>query len=459
MCGSIAPTNAETVNKTMKKKLVQCATEVKRDAVSRKVIDGVEHIVVSSSTLPDNIVMNGGLYPADEIEKGFMSLERTLAPLEHPQSDGLYISATDPSAINNYYAGAYNENVRRENGRVHVDKVINVAEAMKSERGKRILDRVSEIEKNEQARPIHTSVGVFVTVDALEEPAVNDAGQEYTWVARDMVFDHDAILLDSVGAAQPNQGVGMAVNAEGDQFEVVVVEVPVESQIESGVPSEAMGLSISELEAKLFDLVNQPPLSADYIADVFPEKNQIVYSLGGEFFTVPYSVGNGTVNLTGIPVRMVVEKTYTPATNNDQGDNAMRELMLKALADAGITVNAEITDEVLLAEYNKLSANDSETGDKEELAAIVANALAPITEELKLVKSQITANAEDEKSKYAELVGNSDKFPGLTADAAKKLDTESLKAMAASCQAAHGVPSGMPVVNSGSEPYKMPGEE
>ena len=41
--------------------MIQCRTTVNRDAVRRESIDGVEHIIVSSSTLPDDIVMNGGL--------------------------------------------------------------------------------------------------------------------------------------------------------------------------------------------------------------------------------------------------------------------------------------------------------------------------------------------------------------------------------------------------------------
>ena len=47
--------------------LIQCKTLVNKDAVRRESIDGVEHIIVSSATLPDDVVMNGGLYPANEI--------------------------------------------------------------------------------------------------------------------------------------------------------------------------------------------------------------------------------------------------------------------------------------------------------------------------------------------------------------------------------------------------------
>ena len=103
------------------KRFLQCSTKVNKENVRRETIDGVEHIIVSSHTLPDNIVMNGGLYPAEEIASSFDSLERTLAPVEHPtDAAGNFISANDPLAIHNFHAGAFNSNVRRENGRVHI---------------------------------------------------------------------------------------------------------------------------------------------------------------------------------------------------------------------------------------------------------------------------------------------------------------------------------------------------
>ena len=155
----------------MKKKImIQCAATVNRDAIRRETIDGVEHIVVTSMTLPGNIVMNGGLYPADEIDSSFHTLERTLAPVEHPQDgNGNFVSANDPQAIHNFHAGAFNANVVKDGNRIKIDKFINVQEAKKTERGKRLLDRINEIETNDNPRPIHTSTGVFLEVEVLDK--------------------------------------------------------------------------------------------------------------------------------------------------------------------------------------------------------------------------------------------------------------------------------------------------
>ena len=110
--------------------------------------------------------------------KSFETLERTLAPVEHPQdADGNFISASDPLAIHNFHAGAFNMNVEKQNGRIHIEKFINVQEALKTERGKRLLDRVNEIETSDDPRPIHTSVGVYLIPEDTDELKTNTQGQ------------------------------------------------------------------------------------------------------------------------------------------------------------------------------------------------------------------------------------------------------------------------------------------
>jgi len=73
--------------------------------------NGREHIVVPSYTLPDGVVMNGGLYPKEEIDAAFNTLDGTLAPIGHPKKDGQFVSANSAEAINAYHVGAWNRNV------------------------------------------------------------------------------------------------------------------------------------------------------------------------------------------------------------------------------------------------------------------------------------------------------------------------------------------------------------
>lgn len=175
-------------------------------AVKEVVRNGRTLKIVPSATLPDDVVMNGILYPATEIEASFASLERTPAPLGHPTVNGKFVSATDPEGINIGYIGAWNENVRRDGGRVLLDKVIDVEVANRSEGGKAVLAAI------EAGGPIHTSTGLLANIE-------NTKGEGYERIARGIVFDHDAILLNEDGAATPDQGVGMLVN--GQQVEVI----------------------------------------------------------------------------------------------------------------------------------------------------------------------------------------------------------------------------------------------
>mgnify|MGYP001359773601 CR=1 FL=1 len=187
---------------------VNIRTAVNAAKIRTEKRNGREVMVIPSATLPDGVVMNQIRYPAAAIAASYRSLERSLAPLGHPKAnDGGFLSAKDPEAINAYHIGAFNENVRQENGRVLMDKVIDLSLANATEGGRRVLEAIKKGE------PIHTSTGLIASLKPLE----NDSEAQFE--VEDMIFDHDAILLDEPGAATPDQGVGMLVN--GQKIEVI----------------------------------------------------------------------------------------------------------------------------------------------------------------------------------------------------------------------------------------------
>ena len=186
----------------MKQVRVNVRSIINKAGVRKDVRNGREVIIAPSATLPDDIVMNGIMYPAAEIAKSFASLDRTPAPLGHPMLNGQFVSASDPEGLNVGYIGAWNENVRRVNGRVLLDKVIDVEVANRTEGGKAVIAALNAGE------PVHTSTGLLCKLEAI----ANRDG--YASIARDMLFDHDAILLNTEGAATPAQGVGMLVNGQ-----------------------------------------------------------------------------------------------------------------------------------------------------------------------------------------------------------------------------------------------------
>lgn len=194
----------------MKQVRVNIATLVNASKIREETRDGRKVIVVPSTTLVDGGILNKIRYPASVIADSFHTLEGTPAPLGHPVLNGKLVSAKDPQGLVRTFIGAWNENVRRENGRVHVDKVIDVAFANQSDGGKRVLAAV------EKQKPIHTSTGLLATLKPLTN---SDDGAE--WEVETMVLDHDAVLLDEPGAATPEQGVGMFVNAAGEEMDVI----------------------------------------------------------------------------------------------------------------------------------------------------------------------------------------------------------------------------------------------
>ncbi|EOW2728678.1 hypothetical protein ACOV2X_004515 [Enterobacter roggenkampii] len=190
---------------------VNITTKVNSQSIRRETYNGREHLVLPSYTLPANVVMNGGLYTQEQIDAHYKGLEGTLAPLGHPQVNGQFVSAFSPEGLCTGFVGAWNRNVKKSGNRIYLEKWVDVARASESEGGRELLERVAAIERGEDVPPIHTSVAAFL--DQLE-PNEQQRATGAEWVADIHGMDHDAILLHEVGAATPEQGVGLMVNAD-----------------------------------------------------------------------------------------------------------------------------------------------------------------------------------------------------------------------------------------------------
>jgi hypothetical protein len=204
---------------------VNIRTAVNSAGIRKERRNGRDVIIVPSATLPDNVVMNRIRYPADEIAKSYHTLNMKPAPLGHPEIEGAFVSASDPRGMVRGFIGAWNENVRRENGRVFLDKIIDVEYASNTTGGKAVLEAINK------GQPIHTSTGLY----AMMLPLQNDADADS--MATDIVFDHDAILLGEEGAATPAQGVGMLVNkaVAGNGEQVAVVNSSLEEEADERI--------------------------------------------------------------------------------------------------------------------------------------------------------------------------------------------------------------------------------
>jgi len=282
---------------------VNVTTKVNSQAIRRETYNGRPHLVLPSYTLPANVVMNGGLYPASEIDAHYQGLEGTLAPLGHPTVDGKFVSAFSPEGINAGHIGAWNRNVKKSGNRVYAEKWVDTTVANQSEGGRELLERVAAIERGEDVPPIHTSVAVFL--DQLEASAEQQA-QGIEWVAKINAMDHDAILLHEVGAAQPEQGVGLMVNA--DQAKTL--------KANSGA---LIGESYRERERRLEQAAREKfatgPDDYAWIAD-FTDSQAVVIRNGGDAQVYGYSVEGGKITFDDTGAKVARQESWVAVVAN-----------------------------------------------------------------------------------------------------------------------------------------------
>ncbi|HBQ5821680.1 TPA: DUF2213 domain-containing protein [Klebsiella pneumoniae subsp. pneumoniae] len=375
----------------MKRNRVNVLTVVNSASnITTETIDGKPHIVVRGITpVVDDIVMNRKLYPAAEIEKAYNTLERNPMPLGHPKVDGKHVSARDVRAVNEYHVGAWLQNVSHEGGKVTGDMYVNRQYAESSEKGKRLINRLDEMIAGTNSEPIHISTGLLYSGIAANGES---KGKKYNEIATNMMFDHVAVLLDEPGAGTPAEGVGIFVNAEGDELEIEVVNLA-----DADVPDPQ--------DASFKTFFNQ--LKAFFSAN---------------------------------------------SDSTQKETDPMKELIVNALKANGKEVEGK-TDAELMDAYNQMKAEevtakkkgdeeiDPATGAPKKTEQAANNEEMPawakaLTDQVMALNSQFNANSESEKSNMRSAVKA--KF-GMTDIAVNALDGEPLKELFAQCQTSTGL--------------------
>ncbi|WP_371972577.1 DUF2213 domain-containing protein [Lelliottia nimipressuralis] len=396
----------------MKRNRVNVLTVVNSASnITTETIDGKPHIVVRGITpVVDDIVMNRKLYPAAEIEKAYNTLERNPMPLGHPKVDGKHVSARDVQAVNEYHVGAWLQNVNHKDGKVTGDMYVNRQYAESSEKGKRLINRLDEMLAGTNSDPIHISTGLLYSGIAANGES---KGKKYDEIATNMNFDHVAVLLDEPGAGTPGEGVGIFVNAEGDEVEIEVVNLE-----ESGCTDP------------------QDPSFKTFF-------NQLK-----AFFSAN-------------------------SDSTQKETDPMKELIVNALKAKGKSVDGK-TDAELMDAYNQMLAENADSKEEtpEEKAAREkkeaddkkAKEQASNSEEMPVwaktlsdqvaaLNSQISAGAETEKASMRTAVKA--KF-SMTDLAVNALDGEPLKELFAQCQTSTGLNGAFRQVNSSESVSEMP---
>lgn len=251
--------------------LVNIASLVVNSDIRTETIEGVEFMVIPSKTMPPGVVMNQILYDADEVEATIHTLDGSPVTLGHPVVNGRFAAARAPLAQAKYgLLGAHNRvKGKTDDGRWIVEKLVPVEQMQNTERGKKLAEAIKS------KTPIHTSTGVYLT--KIDEIGVNAMGQDYQFRAKIDRFDHDAILLNEVGAATPEQGVGIFVNADGEQEETEVMYVNSydDKELEGQFEIKVKGSMLERFLEFMKTVVKSEPSDESQIANSNREGNEV----------------------------------------------------------------------------------------------------------------------------------------------------------------------------------------
>lgn len=425
--------------------------------------DDVHYVIRGVVPIVDDVVMNGGLYPAEEINNSYNSIEGKLTPLPHPKVDGKFVSANDPRAINKFFVGAWAQNVSKSGDKVVMDVYVNKRVAEQTTDGKRLIVRLDDMIAGNNVDPIHVSTGLVLN---KEDTKGESKGKKHNWIARNMRFDHVAILLDEPGAGTPQDGIGMFVNADGSEGVVESVSLTeTANNMKNGLINKAKFFFTHNADAsfdEIYQLLREAiraPRGSDiyrYVTSVWPDK--FIYEEGPKLFQQKYLIDNGVVTLVDVPVEVVRKPTeYEIKTNG--AENPMKDMIVNALKAKGKPTEGK-TDAELFDAFNQMNAEEAaaKTETPEEKAARlkkeatdkaakdkVNNAeqapawFAPFAEKLNTIETGLTANADKDKSVKRAAV--KEKF-GLDDVAVNAMDGAALDGMYAKCQTSQGLNPG-----------------
>ena len=375
----------------------------------------------------NDIVMNGMLYPGDQLAAGAATLDGKPAPAGHPKnSQGQFISALNGEALASAWVGSYCRNARHESGRTLVDVVVNEAQAKAHPDGARLVERLDAAIAGTNAEPIHVSTGLMVkAINASGE----SLGKKYNRIATDLQYDHLAILLNERGAAQPEDGVGMFLNSAGEaeQVEEVIINTEPEDLRTRGLLGWIKRLIGNESEMSFDDIANKLRESLpqnSWLREVYSKRVIYVSEAPGRdaaYFQQDYAIDSaGSVSLLGSPVEVTRRVEYKPVETNTERTDAVKQHILAALNAAGIQTES-MDESALLSAYNALitkPAADALTAANAKIAQIEANAQAVEAAELDKLSAQMAVNS------------------ALTADDLKALGLKRLREIHASAQGA-----------------------
>lgn len=404
--------------------------------INRTEIDGEKYAIIKNVLwMTDGVVLNGGLYAAEDNEKGYPSMDGRLMPFKHPEVNGEYVaisqldSADVAVALGKHYGGVHAQNVRKAGSDYFVDVMINERVANAHDDGVLLLNWVGKVESGEKPDPIHMSTGLMTNrVQANGE----SRGKKYTWRAANQAYDHLAILFHEDGAG-------------GDEIAIAVnCEMVINSKLDEA-NEDALDDSYGEKLAILSEAVKERFATSDsyaYVQDF--DDRALIYVTPEGTYTIDYHYEGDNPILTGESKLVTVETSYKVKTNAIMANlKAMVKYFstkTKPPVQANVIEEVDMTPEQVQAIVDKaLEATNA------SLASVQAEN-EKLKEDVLAANTAIQANAE---------AGLKDKRAAVSAVhgevVANALSGEALDAMFASVQTAAGILSGAPATNAEAE--------
>lgn len=267
----------------------------------------------------------------------------------------------------------------------------------------------------------------------------------------------------SPGAATPDDGVGMFVNADGQKCDIEnaslvdaanCTKADIFSQVKFFF-TNGSNFSFEDIHKALRDALREQSSGDDwpYPETVWPDK--FIYYKSGKTYQQKYLIDdNGEADLVGEPIEVVRKPTEYEVKTNKEND-PMKQLITNALKAKGIDTDGK-SDAELMDAYNQMIANESkgeetpeekaarekkeqEEKDKKDKATnsdMQAMITAAVNAAVAPLKEQLNASADKEKSAMREAVKA--KF-GFTETAVNALDGDPLKELYAQCAPVHGL--------------------
>lgn len=352
--------------------------------ISKQEINGRPHYVVKDVTavIADG-VMNNILYPKEELDKTYTGLNDKKMPYNHPKVGGDYVSAENILAVNAYYIGASATNAHVNGDRYQVDMYLDQDFASRTDGGKDIISRLDALMANSGSEPIQVSTGLLLNL--MDEEGTSK-GKSYTQRGMNFEWDHIAILPADVPAAgSPKEGVGIFAS-NNQKLSRFVVNLEEESapdnsadkrdhsiikRITNFITGNSSKLTFEQItdqiRAKLKE--NMPADTWPYIMAVYD--NQFGYELLGVTYGQQYHIDiDNVVQFDGERFKATITTELEPVKSqeatqmNEEQMKAILAETLKPVTDQLSAVNTELA--AVKAQNAELKTSLEANGKKEE---------------------------------------------------------------------------------------------